>query len=296
MANIFISYNQEDYDDVIHIHQLLEKSGHSVWRDQESMYGGAAWPKALGEAIRTNDFYLLCWSQRAQESYFVELEWTVAIALKKPIIPYLIDDTPLPATLKPFQGVSSIEALIAALGKITPPRHEVYEDQIIEKLKEVNANDPAKVVEMANQILFQQNRTVKRPRKRVYQVALIGAIVMIITSIVLYWFRPHEELEPPGQNEQPGEINLTGSGGGNPPAPELEEFVEVTLVLPAYMRDASVTVDGEEPTNLKHTENLRIFKVLSKDGNYKIAVEKEGEYPCFQEIAIHQDTSLTPCF
>ena len=43
--------------------QDLRAHGITVWRDQDSLYGGQNWPKAIGEAIAAHDVLLLVWSQ-----------------------------------------------------------------------------------------------------------------------------------------------------------------------------------------------------------------------------------------
>ncbi|MGH8488760.1 MAG: toll/interleukin-1 receptor domain-containing protein [Gammaproteobacteria bacterium] len=78
------------------IERELRAAQVSVWRDQDKLYGGQRWPKALSEAIAAQDYLLLCWSKSAAASTNVELEWCAALALKKTIIPCLLDDAPLP--------------------------------------------------------------------------------------------------------------------------------------------------------------------------------------------------------
>ena len=102
---VFLSYAHEDLKISQKIEQTLRKKEIAVWRDQESLYGGQQWPKAIGEAIATNDFFLLIWSKNAAESHFVEFEWNTAVALKKTIIPCLLDDTPLPISLRAINGI-----------------------------------------------------------------------------------------------------------------------------------------------------------------------------------------------
>ena len=87
MPNVFISYAREDLAVVQPLEQALIACGIGVWRDQESLYGGQQWPKAIGDAISAHDVLLLAWSKHAAASHFVEFEWTTAIALRKTILP-----------------------------------------------------------------------------------------------------------------------------------------------------------------------------------------------------------------
>jgi hypothetical protein len=57
MPSVFLSYSRNDLSLVEQLEaQLKNAPDVSVWRDQESLYGGQRWPKALGEAIAAQDF------------------------------------------------------------------------------------------------------------------------------------------------------------------------------------------------------------------------------------------------
>ena len=105
MPKLFISYAREDLKICKKIEQALCEKGISVWRDQQSIYGGQQWPKAIGEAISSSDFFILVWSRHSAASHFVEFEWNTAVALKKNVIPCLLDETPLPASLRAINGI-----------------------------------------------------------------------------------------------------------------------------------------------------------------------------------------------
>lgn len=67
MHKAFVSYSRDDVFQVEEIDRALQENGVTLWRDQQSLYGGQQWPKAIGEAIATNDFFLLIWSKNAAE-------------------------------------------------------------------------------------------------------------------------------------------------------------------------------------------------------------------------------------
>ena len=87
--------------------QALRAEGSTVWRDQDSLRGGQHWPQVIGEAIDTHDLFLLVWSQHAARSHFVEMEWNIAVASGKPLLPWALDETPLPAALRATHAVQS---------------------------------------------------------------------------------------------------------------------------------------------------------------------------------------------
>jgi TIR domain len=105
MTRVFLSYARDDLQVVQRLEQELVAHGLSVWRDQDSIYGGQHWPKAIGEAIATHDWVVLVWSQHAARSPFVELEWNIALALQTSVThagstrPYSLRRSALPTVL-----------------------------------------------------------------------------------------------------------------------------------------------------------------------------------------------------
>ena len=86
MPGVFISYEHTDLKSAEALEHALRLRAIAAWRDKTNLHAGDKWPKALGEAIRQTDALLLLWSAAAFGSEFVELEWNIALALKKPII------------------------------------------------------------------------------------------------------------------------------------------------------------------------------------------------------------------
>ena len=74
MPSVFLSYALADVKTIQILAPALQAQGIAVWRDQDSLYGGERWPKAIGEAIVAHDWFLLAWSQHAARSHFVEFE------------------------------------------------------------------------------------------------------------------------------------------------------------------------------------------------------------------------------
>lgn len=108
MPSVFLSYPRADLPLIEQLEaQLKSYPDIAIWQDQEKIYGGQKWPKVLGEAIADQEVFLLAWSENSAISHFVELEWNTAIALKKTIIPCLLDDTPLAPSLRAFLWVFS---------------------------------------------------------------------------------------------------------------------------------------------------------------------------------------------
>ena len=174
MGDIFLSYCREDDDEVRTIHQALTVAGKIVWRDKEKLKGGVLWPVILGEAIRDHDFFVLCWSKNADQSKFVELEWSTAFALGKQIIPYRLDkedNTPVPPFLAGLQEVDNTYDLLMAVSQPVPKEDKKKQESTLNLIRDAKTEDP---VELA--------RIVRGENKRA-QSALIAGVFTIFIMI-----------------------------------------------------------------------------------------------------------------
>lgn len=96
---IFISHASEDKALARRLESELKTSGVDVWVDHAFIRAGDNLPERLSDAMNWCNTVLLLWSRYAAVSYWVGLEWTNALTLRKLIIPCLIDKTPVPAFL-----------------------------------------------------------------------------------------------------------------------------------------------------------------------------------------------------
>lgn len=152
MPSIFLSYSREDLPLIEKLEvQLRKHAGISIWRDQEKLYGGQKWPKILGEVIAGQDFFLLAWSKRSASSHFVEFEWCTALALKKALIPCLLDDTPLPPSLAATHAISveNIPDIVAAVTGSLPSLDTARQAEVISKLDQIHSTKAEDVLVQA---------------------------------------------------------------------------------------------------------------------------------------------------
>jgi len=167
MPSVFLSYARADAARVTALEQILREQGIEIWRDQESLYGGQQWPKAIGEAIASHDFFLLAWSRTAASSHFVEFEWTTAIALRKPVIPCLLDETPLPSALRAIQGITvnapdaSARLSAAFQAAPLPPPPGAHVSQVLGRLEGIGTSAPDQVASQAQAMYAQQGWSVQ---------------------------------------------------------------------------------------------------------------------------------------
>src|SRR5215475_10727137 len=163
MAKVFLSYARRDLPSLQPLLQDLGAHGITVWRDQDNIYGGQQWPKAIGEAIAAHDALLLAWSQEAAASRWVEFEWNTALALQKSVLPCLLDQTPLPPALRAINGIDArlpheaLPKILHALQQsVTLPRAE-QNTRVITTLAGITATDPAEVVQSAKAMFRQRS-------------------------------------------------------------------------------------------------------------------------------------------
>ena len=106
------------------------------------------------------------WSKNAAASYYVELEWNTALALKKPVLPCRLDDTPLPQFLMAFNAIDcrnveiAVPNILAALRLQTTETDTKFYEDVIRKLQSIKADDPKKVLREAKALFNQEARNV----------------------------------------------------------------------------------------------------------------------------------------
>ena len=161
MTRLFISYSRENAEMAESLEKALVDQGVSVWRDQASIYGGQQWPKVIGEAIADNDAVLLLWSREAAASHFVEFEWTTALALRKTILPCLLDSTALPASLSAVNGIRfrelehSFPRLLRSLNLEEKPPETLAARrvQLLKKLERLEITEPEQAARAVTTLL-----------------------------------------------------------------------------------------------------------------------------------------------
>ena len=100
---LFMSYSRQDRSLVKPLVNLLRASGNEVFIDVEDLDYGENWKDQLDEAISRSSRFLLFWSKHSSRSDYVSAEWRMALDEKElPIVPVILDKTPLPLELVSF--------------------------------------------------------------------------------------------------------------------------------------------------------------------------------------------------
>ncbi len=104
--DVFLSYSRADTERVGPLRDELRRMGYRVFFDVQSIDPGEKWKDRLDRSIRASRTLVLCWSERTRGSEYITFEYSRAEALHKPVLPWLLDQTPLPAMLE-VQGITT---------------------------------------------------------------------------------------------------------------------------------------------------------------------------------------------
>jgi hypothetical protein len=107
--DVFLSYSRADAERVEPLCDELRRLGYRVFFDVQSIDPGEQWKLRLELSVRASRTLVLCWSERAHGSDYITFEYSHAQALGKPILPWLLDKTLLPAMLE-IQGITNPNA------------------------------------------------------------------------------------------------------------------------------------------------------------------------------------------
>jgi hypothetical protein len=111
--DVFLSYSRADTERVAPLRDELRRLGYRVFFDVQSIDPGEQWKRRLERSIAASRTIVLCWSQNTRGSEYITFEYSRGEALHKPILPWLLDKTPLPAMLE-VQGITTSDPAQAA--------------------------------------------------------------------------------------------------------------------------------------------------------------------------------------
>ncbi len=119
--DVFLSYSRADTERVAPLRDELRRLGYEVFFDVQSIDPGEQWKRRLERSIGASRTIVLCWSQNTRGSEYITFEYSRGEALHKPILPWLLDKTPLPAMLE-VQGITTADPAQAAAQSETRAR------------------------------------------------------------------------------------------------------------------------------------------------------------------------------
>ncbi|MGZ9257520.1 MAG: TIR domain-containing protein [Candidatus Binatia bacterium] len=108
MADIFISYANEDRETAGHLARALESAGMSVWWDRR-IPAGRTWRAVLEEALQGMRCLIVLWSENSLKSPWVLEEAEEARRLEKLLFPVLIETVAPPVGFRAIQAANLID-------------------------------------------------------------------------------------------------------------------------------------------------------------------------------------------
>lgn len=276
MPSVFLSYDNDDLQLINPLADALAEQGVTVWRDKDKLHGGQKWPKVLGEAIASHDFFLLAWSENAAKSHFVEFEWNTAIALKKTIIPCLLDKTPLPVSLSADHGITvenplhAVPAILAALQQQPTQADQARASIVIRQLADIRTIKENEVVREAKAIFADEKGILERWQ------SWIGLTVALLTVVTLLLDLPQKLVGP--TSSVPIEQQLAGQVLDERTSEPLQG---VMVSLPDFDMKRTTEADG----------SFRFRVTGQKQASIKFTAQKDG-YKSYSNYATLGNTDL----
>ena len=132
-ARVFISHSHRDRAVATELQSVLTKRGAETYLDQDKIQVGDVLPERIRQGIEWCNRFLLLWSSNAALSKWVGMEWNTAYELRRKIIPYCLDSTPLPPGLENVVYIDRKDAQVAHVGLLrvvfpgyTPPPTDIF--------------------------------------------------------------------------------------------------------------------------------------------------------------------------
>ena len=128
--DVFISYSRRDTSVIDKICKAFDENHISYFLDRQGIGGGLEFPKVLADAILSSQIFLFIASENSYKSKFTQSEVIFAFnkKQKEDIIPYIIDDFPLP---------SELELTFAAINWRKKSKHPIETTLVDDVLKRV---------------------------------------------------------------------------------------------------------------------------------------------------------------
>ena len=118
-ASLFVSYSHLDERVVKPLVDLNPEFQTAAWLDYVHTVPGSDWGEQHQRAIRNCYRLVLLWTRHAAASPQVEREWRWALQCGTPVVPVMLDDTPLPDELRHLHGVSLRRYVKGPPGRLT---------------------------------------------------------------------------------------------------------------------------------------------------------------------------------
>ncbi|MFZ0428772.1 MAG: tetratricopeptide repeat protein [Acidobacteriota bacterium] len=164
-CSLFISCSSSDQPAARRVAQVIAGLGFTSKASADDVYADHSWPSLIGQEIVDRDALLLLWSKDAASSRTVQFEWSAALALKKPVIPCLLDDTPLDPALMDLSriGIDELQDSLPSIfsGIAGQGSNQAANDatRLLENLRRIPPAAPEEMATVATLILSSASGT-----------------------------------------------------------------------------------------------------------------------------------------
>ena len=188
MADIFISYANEDRETAARLAGFLESVGWSVWWDRR-IPAGRTWRSVLQAALKDMRCMIALWSRDSVESPWVAEEAEEARKLGKTLVPILIQRVEPPIGFRAIQAAD----LVNWDGSVDDPAVRM----LIADLESVLGKPPAKNPER-NEIVETREvearpALIERLKSRWLLAAIAGIAIVSLLAGWQKWIRPEQK-------------------------------------------------------------------------------------------------------
>jgi hypothetical protein len=220
MAEIFLSYANEDREEARKLAGLLETAGWTVWWDRR-VPAGQTWRSVIENALREMRCMVVLWSKNSVESHWVKEEAEEARALDK-LVPVFIESVKPPVGFRAIQAadlvgwdgstdapgaLQLIADLEARLGKPTQrapsePAMKARQDDPVAVIRadheriddDAATATPSQRWEIGSEQTRPGAQTTSRLVASLWKLAAVGGLVIAVA--LTFWLRPDPEQTP----------------------------------------------------------------------------------------------------
>jgi len=257
VAEVFVSYSSQDFEEVHGIVDRLREVGVSVWMDEGGIGAAALWSEAIVEAINDCKVLIMMVSGHSTSSPNVVKEVMLASESGKVILPVYLEEAEIPSRLKyQLTGIQHLEA------------YALTETGLIEELRRGLANNAVTVPGIeTTDTLTPIKPPSHRRKKNSNSTRLLPLVAGCVIGVLIGWF-------------------AVGSGSRFTETKPSVMTINASVSLPktAPLADASVIQYGASRPNMAMASDGSFFVYAAKTGQSTMLYKRKLDENAVQAI------------
>ena len=185
MADVFISYKSDEFDEPNWVKTTLETNGISCWMAPMSITGGSSYAVEIPQAIRTAKVFVLILSEKCQLSKWVPRELDQAINENKTILPFMLENCPLKDDFNFY--LSNVQRYAAYENKVAAAEKMIREIRAIIGSKEPSKDTEKKEApapEKAKPAPQKKEEKTEKQKKKIKPLFIIIPALLLIAAAI----------------------------------------------------------------------------------------------------------------